>query len=50
MSALDISLIGGALLVYALLSRRLAGTSITAPMVFVTVGFSSSGSSMELMK
>lgn len=39
MSGLDISLIGGALLVYALLSRRLAGTSITAPMVFVTVGF-----------
>jgi NhaP-type Na+/H+ or K+/H+ antiporter len=39
MSGLDIALIGGALLVYALLSRRLAATPITAPIVFVTVGF-----------
>jgi NhaP-type Na+/H+ or K+/H+ antiporter len=38
-TGLDIALIGGALLAYALLSRRLAGTPITAPMVFVTAGF-----------
>ncbi len=39
MSGLDIALIGGALLVYALLSRRLAATPVTAPIVFVTLGF-----------
>jgi NhaP-type Na+/H+ or K+/H+ antiporter len=38
-SGLDIALIGGALLMYAVLSRRLGGTSITAPMVFVAAGF-----------
>lgn len=39
MNGFDIVLIGGALLTYALLSRRFVGTSITAPMVFVTIGF-----------
>ena len=36
MSGLDIAVIGGALLAYALLSRRLVAMSIPAPMVFVT--------------
>ncbi|MCP3856837.1 MAG: sodium:proton antiporter [Actinomycetia bacterium] len=39
MSGIDIALICGVLLAYALLSRRLAGRPITAPMVFVTAGF-----------
>ncbi len=38
MSGLEIPLIGAALLGYALVSRRLSGTSITAPMVLVAVG------------
>lgn len=38
MSSTDLLLIGVALLLYALASRRLAGTFVTAPMVFVLIG------------
>jgi len=38
-SQIDVVLIGVALFTYALLSKRLAGTSLTAPMVFVAAGF-----------
>jgi NhaP-type Na+/H+ or K+/H+ antiporter len=39
LSGSDVALIGATLIAYALVSRRLAGTPVTAPMVFVTAGF-----------
>jgi NhaP-type Na+/H+ or K+/H+ antiporter len=39
LSGWDIALIGATLVGYALFSRRLAGTFVTAPMVFVVAGF-----------
>jgi NhaP-type Na+/H+ or K+/H+ antiporter len=39
LSGWDIALIGAILVGYALFSRRLAGTFVTAPMVFVVAGF-----------
>ena len=50
MSGLDIALIGGAVLAYALWSRRLAGTPITAPMVFVTIGFIIGPRALDLLE
>jgi NhaP-type Na+/H+ or K+/H+ antiporter len=38
-SGSDIALLSATLVGYALVSRRLAGTLVTAPMVFVTAGF-----------
>jgi len=49
-SGLDIALIGGAVLAYALWSRRLAGTPITAPMVFVTIGFIIGPRALDLLE
>lgn len=39
LSGWDIALIGAVLIGYALFSRRLSGTLVTAPIVFVTAGF-----------
>ncbi|HSJ90913.1 MAG TPA: cation:proton antiporter [Ilumatobacter sp.] len=39
MTSRDIMIIGLALLAYALVSRRMAGTAVSAPMVFVAIGF-----------
>ena len=39
MTGWDVALIGAALIAYALISRRLEGTFVTAPMAFVVIGF-----------
>jgi NhaP-type Na+/H+ or K+/H+ antiporter len=39
LSGSDVALISATLVAYALVSRRLSGTFVTAPMVFVTSGF-----------
>jgi NhaP-type Na+/H+ or K+/H+ antiporter len=50
LSGSDIALISAALIAYALVSRRLTGTPVTAPMVFVAAGFVLGSEVLDLLR
>jgi NhaP-type Na+/H+ or K+/H+ antiporter len=49
-SAVDVLLVGGALLGYALLSRRLAGSPVSPAIVFVVVGMVVGSGALDLLR
>ena len=49
MTGWDVALIGAALIAYALISRRLEGTFVTAPMAFVVFGFTVGTEGLDLL-